>query len=181
MKFDGMRLFLTYMAAHPGKKLLFMGQEFGQFKEWAFEEGLDWMLLDYEKHKKLLEFSKELNHFYKDHPQLWEIDYGWDGFSWISSDDSANSTIAFRRMSKSGKELIGIFNFTPNEHTEYRIGVPENATYRVVFDSSLKKYGGSKQRLAGTYKASTKKPMHGFDQSIGVKLGGLNAIFIEKV
>ena len=139
------------------------------------------MLLDYEKHKKLLEFSKELNHFYKDHPQLWEIDYGWDGFSWISSDDSANSTIAFRRMSKSGKELIGIFNFTPNEHTEYRIGVPENATYRVVFDSSLKKYGGSKQRLAGTYKASTKKPMHGFDQSIGVKLGGLNAIFIEKV
>lgn len=181
MKFDGMRLFLTYMAAHPGKKLLFMGQEFGQFKEWAFEEGLDWMLLDYEKHKKLLEFSKELNHFYKDHPQLWEIDYGWDGFSWISSDDSANSTIAFRRMSKSGKELIGIFNFTPNEHAEYRIGVPENATYRVVFDSSLKKYGGSKQRLAGTYKASTKKPMHGFDQSIGVKLGGLNAIFIEKV
>ena len=181
MKFDGMRLFLAYMAAHPGKKLLFMGQEFGQFKEWAFEEGLDWMLLDYEKHKKLLEFSKELNHFYKDHPQLWEIDYGWDGFSWISSDDSANSTIAFRRMSKSGKELIGIFNFTPNEHAEYRIGVPENATYRVVFDSSLKKYGGSKQRLAGTYKASTKKPMHGFDQSIGVKLGGLNAIFIEKV
>jgi 1,4-alpha-glucan branching enzyme len=77
--------------------------------------------------------------------------------------------------------LIGIFNFTPNEHAEYRIGVPENATYRVVFDSSLKKYGGSKQRLAGTYKASTKKPMHGFDQSIGVKLGGLNAIFIEKV
>ncbi len=181
MKFDGMRLFLMYMAAHPGKKLLFMGQEFGQFKEWAFEEGLDWLLLDYEKHKKLLEFSKELNHFYKDHPQLWEIDYGWDGFSWISSDDSANSTIAFRRMSKNGKELIGIFNFTPNEHEEYRIGVPENATYKVVFDSSLKKYGGSKQRLAGTYKATAKKPMHGFEQSIGVKLGGLNAMFIEKV
>ena len=181
MKFDGMRLFLMYMAAHPGKKLLFMGQEFGQFKEWAFEEGLDWLLLDYEKHKKLLEFSKELNHFYKDHPQLWEIDYGWDGFSWISSDDSANSTIAFRRMSKSGKDLIGIFNFTPNEHSEYRIGVPENATYKVVFDSSLKKYGGKKQRLSGTYKANAKKPMHGFDQSIGIKLGGLNAIFIEKV
>lgn len=178
-KFEGMRLFLSYMTAHPGKKLLFMGQEFGQFKEWAYEDGLDWLLLDYEKHRKLLEFSKELNHFYKDHPEFWEIDYSWEGFSWISSDDNANSTIAFRRISKSGKEIIGIFNFTPNEHKEYRIGVPEPGTYKVIFDSNLKKYGGNKSRLSGTYKTA-KKPMHGFDQSIGVKLGGLNALFIEK-
>ena len=179
MKFGGMRLFLSYMAAHPGKKLLFMGQEFGQFKEWAYEDGLDWLLLDYEKHRKLLEFSKELNHFYKDHPEFWEIDYSWEGFSWISSDDNANSTIAFRRISKTGHEIIGIFNFTPNEHKEYRIGVPEAGTYKVIFDSNLKKYGGNKSRLSGTYKTA-KKPMHGFDQSIGVKLGGLNALFIEK-
>lgn len=178
-KFEGMRLFLTYMTAHPGKKLLFMGQEFGQFKEWAYKEGLDWLLLDYEKHKKLLEFTKELNHFYKDHPQLWEIDYGWEGFSWISSDDSANSTIAFRRMDKQGKEIIGIFNFTPNAHESYRIGVPEAGTYKVVFDSNLKKYGGTKPRLSGTYK-TTKKPMHGFDQSIDINLGGLNAVYLEK-
>lgn len=179
MKFEGMRLFLSYMTAHPGKKLLFMGQEFGQFKEWAYEDGLDWLLLDYEKHRKLLEFSKELNHFYKDHPEFWEIDYSWEGFSWISSDDNANSTIAFRRISKTGHEIIGIFNFTPNEHKEYRIGVPEAGTYKVIFDSNLKKYGGNKSRLSGTYKTA-KKPMHGFDQSIGVKLGGLNALFIEK-
>lgn len=180
MKFDGMRLFLSYMMAHPGKKLLFMGQEFGQFKEWAYEEGLDWLLLDYEKHKKLHDFSKELNHFYKSHPELWEIDYSWEGFSWISSDDNANSTIAFRRISKSGKEIIGVFNFTPNTHNEYRIGVPEAGTYKVIFNSNLKKYGGDKAKLSGTYKTA-KKPMHGFDQSIGVKLGGLNAVFIEKV
>ncbi len=179
MKFDGMRLFLSYMMAHPGKKLLFMGQEFGQFKEWAYEEGLDWLLLDFDKHKKLQQFSKELNHFYKAHPELWEIDYSWEGFSWISSDDNRNSTIAFRRMSKEGKEIIGIFNFTPVEHEEYRIGVPDKATYKVIFDSNLKKYGGGKARLSGTYK-SAKKPMHGFEQSIGIKLGGLNALFLEK-
>lgn len=179
MKFDGMRLFLFYMMAHPGKKLLFMGQEFGQFKEWAYEEGLDWLLLDFDKHKKLQQFSKELNHFYKAHPELWEIDYSWEGFSWISSDDNRNSTIAFRRMSKEGKEIIGIFNFTPVEHEEYRIGIPEKGTYKVIFDSNLKKYGGGKARLSGTYK-SAKKPMHGFEQSIGIKLGGLNALFLEK-
>lgn len=179
MKFEGMRLFLSYMMAHPGKKLLFMGQEFGQFKEWAYEDGLDWLLLDYEKHKKLQDFSKELNHFYLENPQFWEIDYSWEGFSWISSDDNSNSTIAFRRISKDGKEIIGVFNFTPNDHKEYRIGVPEAGTYKVIFDSNLKKYGGNKSRLSGTYKAS-KKPMHNFDYSIGLKIGGLNAIFIEK-
>jgi len=179
MKFSGMRLFLSYMMAHPGKKLLFMGQEFGQFKEWAFEEGLDWVLLEFEKHKKLQQFSKELNHFYKEHPEFWEIDYSWEGFSWISSDDNENSTIAFRRISKSGKEIIGLFNFTPVAHQEYRIGVPEKGTYKVVFDSNVKKYGGDKAKLSGAYKTA-KKPMHGFEQSIGVKLGGLNALFLEK-
>lgn len=179
MKFSGMRLFLSYMMAHPGKKLLFMGQEFGQFKEWAFEEGLDWVLLDFEKHKMLQRFSKELNHFYTEHSELWEIDYSWEGFSWISSDDNANSTIAFRRINKDGKEIIGVFNFTPVEHEEYRIGVPEKGTYKVIFDSSLKKYGGKKARLSGRYRTA-KKPMHGFDQSIGIKIGGLNALFLEK-
>ena len=181
MKFDSMRLFLSYMAAHPGKKLLFMGQEFGQFKEWAYEEGLDWLLLDFEKHKKLQRFSKELNHFYLEHPELWEIDYSWEGFSWISGDDKDNSTIAFRRIGKSGDEIIAMFNFTPVSHGEYRIGVPEKGTYKIIFDSALSKYGGGKPRLSGTYKTSSAKPMHGFAQSIGVKLGGLNAVFLKKI
>ncbi|MCD7723500.1 MAG: 1,4-alpha-glucan branching protein GlgB [Clostridiales bacterium] len=179
MKFSGIRLFLAYMFAHPGKKLLFMGQEFGQFKEWDFESGLDWLLLDYEKHRKLKEFTKELNHFYIAHPQLWEVDYDWQGFSWISSDDNANSVIAFRRMSKSGKELIALFNFTPNSHSSYRIGVPQKGVYKTIFNSELKKYGGTAARLAGTYKTAN-RPMHGFDVSIDVKLGGLSAQFIEK-
>ena len=178
MKFSGMRLFLSYMAAHPGKKLLFMGQEFGQFKEWAYEEGLDWLLLDFEKHKKLQEFTKELNHFYLDHPELWEIDYGWEGFQWISGDDKDNSVISFRRISKSGDELIALFNFTPVSHEEYRIGVPEKGTYEVVFDSDMAKYGGEKASPSGSYKTSD-IAMHGFEQSIGVKLNGLSAVFIK--
>lgn len=179
MKFDGMRLFLAYMFAHPGKKLLFMGSEFGQFIEWNYKQGLDWLLLDYEKHRQLQGFTKELNKFYKNNPALWEVDYSWDGFQWISSEDNANSIIAFRRIDKKGKELIAIFNFTPNSFNEYKIGVPENATYKVVMDTSLEKYGGTKPRLSGTYKAK-KIPMHGLDCSIGIKLNGLSAIYLEK-
>lgn len=179
MKFDGIRLFLAYMFAHPGKKLLFMGSEFGQFIEWNYKQGLDWLLLDYEKHQKLREFTKQLNKFYKATPALWEIDYSWEGFQWISSEDNANSIISFRRIDKSGKEIIAVFNFTPNSFDEYRIGVPKAGTYKVVMDTSLAKFGGTKSRISGTYK-SAKKAMHGYEQSIGLKLNGLSAIYLEK-
>lgn len=179
MKFDGMRLFLAYMFAHPGKKLLFMGSEFGQFIEWNYKQGLDWLLLDYDKHRQLQQFTREINKFYVNNPPLWEIDYSWEGFQWISSEDNANSVIAFRRIDKKGNELIAIFNFTPNSFDEYKIGVPENATYKVVMDTSLEKYGGSKSRMSGTYKAK-KIPMHSLDYSIAVKLSGLSAIYLEK-
>ncbi len=179
-KFDGMRLFLTYMMAHPGKKLLFMGSEFGQFIEWNYKQGLDWLLLDYEKHAKLQLFTKELNHFYKNHSELWEIDYSWDGFQWISSEDNCNSVIAFRRMNKKGDDIITVFNWTPNRFESYKIGVPQNGKYKVVFDTSLLKYGGNKPRLAGTYKAK-KGAMHGFDNYIDIKLNGLSAIYLKRV
>ena len=174
MKFEGMRLFLAYMFAHPGKKLLFMGSEFGQFIEWNYKQGLDWLLLDYDKHKKLLEFSRELNKFYKEHSELWEIDYSWDGFQWISSEDNCNSVIAFRRMNKAGDDLVMIFNWTPNNFGSYKIGVPNNGTYKVVFDTALKKYGGDKPKLSGTYKTKKGK-FHGFEQYIDLKLHGLSA------
>ena len=180
MKFDGIRLFLAYMFAHPGKKLLFMGSEFGQFIEWNYEQGLDWLLLDYEKHRQLHGFVKELNEFYKATPALWQVDYSWEGFQWISSEDNANSIIAFRRIDKAGKEIIAVFNFTPNSFSEYRIGVPEEGTYKVVMDTSIEKYGGTKPKLSGTYKSKA-VAMHGHDQSIGLKLNGLSAIYLVKV
>lgn len=179
MKFDGLRLFLAYMMAHPGKKLLFMGGEFGQFIEWNYKQGLDWLLLDYDKHRQTLEFSRELNKFYKEHSELWEIDYSWDGFQWISSEDNCNSVIAFRRMNKKGEELIAVFNWTPNSFDSYRIGVPKNGTYKVVFDTSLEKFGGDKHRMSGSYK-SKKGSIHGYEQHIDLKLHGLSAMFLKK-
>lgn len=179
-KFHSMRLFLTYMMAHPGKKLLFMGQEFGQFKEWAYKEGLDWLLLDYDRHKQLHNYVKELNRFYRETPALWQNDYSWDGFQWISSDDDSNSVIAFRRIDNTGKEVIAVFNFTPVEHPSYKIGVPLPGTYKTVLDSGLKKFGGAKARASGTYRSRT-GPMHGQEQHIDLKLDGLSAIYLERV
>lgn len=180
MKFDGMRLFLAYMMAHPGKKLLFMGSEFGQFIEWNYKQGLDWLLLDYDKHRQLQGFTRELNNFYNEHSELWEIDYSWEGFQWISSEDNCNSVIAFRRINSKGEEIIAVFNWTPNNFTSYKIGVPEKGTYKVLLDTSLAKYGGDKSRKDNAYKTKA-QPIHGYEQNIDLKLHGLSALFLQKV
>ena len=180
MKFDGMRLFLAYMMAHPGKKLLFMGSEFGQFIEWNYKQGLDWLLLDYDKHRQLQSFTRELNNFYNEHSELWEIDYSWEGFQWISSEDNCNSVIAFRRINSKGEEIIAVFNWTPNNFSSYKIGVPEKGTYKVLLDTSLAKYGGDKSRKDNAYKTKA-QPIHGYEQNIDLKLHGLSALFLQKV
>lgn len=180
MKFDGMRLFLAYMMAHPGKKLLFMGSEFGQFIEWNYKQGLDWPLLDYDKHRQLQGFTRELNNFYNEHSELWEIDYSWEGFQWISSEDNCNSVIAFRRINSKGEEIIAVFNWTPNNFSSYKIGVPEKGTYKVLLDTSLAKYGGDKSRKDNAYKTKA-QPIHGYEQNIDLKLHGLSALFLQKV
>ena len=131
-------------------------------------------------HRKMLGFSKTLNKLYKDTPALWQIDYSWDGFQWISSEDNANSVIAFRRIDKSGNEIVAIFNFTPNSFDEYRIGVPNEGSYKVVLDTSLEQFGGSTIAKHPAYKTK-KKAMHGFEQSIGLKLSGLSGIYLERI
>lgn len=180
MKFDGMRLFLAYMMAHPGKKLLFMGSEFGQFIEWNYKQGLDWLLLDYDKHRQLQGFTRELNNFYNEHSELWEIDYSWEGFQWISSEDNCNSVIAFRRINSKGEEIIAVFNWTPNNFSSYKIGVPEKGTYKVLLDTSLAKYGGDKSRKDNAYRTKA-QPIHGYEQNIDLKLHGLSALFLQKI
>lgn len=177
-KFAGVRSFLGYLMAHPGKKLTFMGTEFGQFIEWNYEQGLDWLLLDFEKHRQLKNYVKELNLFYKANPSLWEVDFSWEGFEWIVSDDCDNSVIAFRRKSKDGKELIAVCNFTVVARESYRIGVPFAGTYEVVFNSDDTHFGGEGKFTKTIYK-SEKIPMHSQQNSVDLSLPGLSTIYLK--
>ena len=178
-KFAGVRAFLGYMMAHPGKKLMFMGQEFGQFIEWNYENGLDWLLLDYPKHRALQNYFKKINEFYKANPAFWQIDYSWEGFSWISSDDKDNSVIAFRRIDEKGKEIIVVCNFTNVERCDYRIGIPKKGAYKIVFNSDDVDFGGEGKGNKGKLKTESIN-MHGFEQSISLDLPPMSAIYIKK-
>ena len=179
-KFAGVRSFLGYMYAHPGKKLLFMGSEFGQFIEWKYDSGLDWLLLDYDMHKKLQSYTCALNKFYKKNAPLWEIDYGWEGFSWISSDDNTNSVIAFRRIDEKGKEIIAVSNLTTVHRSDYKIGVPVGGTYEVVFNSDDVEFGGTGKGTSGKIK-TIPVAMHGHEQSLSLELAGMSTIYIKLV
>ena len=178
-KFAGLRTFLAYTMAHPGKKLAFMGQEFAQFKEWDYQQGLDWVLLDYPAHKQAFEFSRALNHFYLENAPFWEIDFSWEGFEWISNDDYTQSIISFRRKDKQGNEIIAVCNFCPVLRENYCIGAPETGSYKEVFSTDEERFGGS-GISNGTVKANAKKPMHGFEQSISLTLPPMSVIYLKK-
>ena len=177
-KFAGVRSFLGYMMSHPGKKLLFMGCEFGQFIEWNYKQQLDWLLLDYEAHRQLKSYVSALNKFYLANSPLWEIDYSWEGFSWIVSDDSSNSVVAYIRRDKKENELIALCNFTSVTRQKYRIGVPKPGTYRVVFSSALPEFGGKGESTVGSVRAK-KKPIHGYEYSIELDIEGLSCMYIK--
>ncbi len=177
-KFAGVRSFIGYMTAHPGKKLIFMGQEFGQFIEWDYKKGLDWLLLDYEKHRQLKHYFKTINEFYKKTPAFWKIDYGWDGFYWISNDDTDNSVIAFVRKDDKEKEIICVCNFTPVRRENYKIGVKRSGTYEVLMNSDDIDFGGEGNGSHGKIK-SVKKPLHSFENSITLDLPGNSVIYLK--
>lgn len=179
-KFAGMRAFITYMMAHPGKKLMFMGTEFGQFKEWDFQSELDWGLLKYPAHQQMHGFFKEVNHFYLDNRPMWEIDFTWEGFSWIANDDYNQSVIAFRRIDRNGKEIIAVCNFQPVLREDYRIGVPIDGTYSEVFNSEAEKFGGCGVTNGTSIKAEA-EPMHGYDQSVVLTLPPMSVIYLKCV
>lgn len=173
-KFKQCKLFMAYMMAHPGKKLLFMGADFAQFREWDYENGLEWFMVDeYENHRNYLNYSKNLNHFYLDHPQFWERDFSWEGFSWISNDDFKQSIIIFRRFDKNGGEVIVVCNFVPVERKSYCFGVPYWGSYTEVFNSSS--VDGS-PCTNGTVKAVDVK-MHGFDQSVCIDIPAFSCMY----
>ena len=177
-KFAGVRVFLAYMFAHPGKKLLFMGQEFGQFIEWNFDNGLDWLLLGYESHRKLLDYVSALNRFYRARRELWSIDFDWHGFEWICHDDTSANTVSFIRRDDKGKELICVINFSPVRRTGYLVGVEQSGVYEEIFNTDEERFGGSGITNPGplhTYKA----PQHGKDRSLRLDLPPLGAVFLR--
>ncbi len=179
-KFAGLRTLFGYMMAHPGKKLLFMGGEFGQFNEWNENEELDWQLLDYEMHKKLHLFVKDLNHFYLNHQPLWELDHETHGFEWIDPNDYQQSVITFLRFSKNPNDyLIVVCNFTPIHRHLYRIGVPEQGDYEVVFSSDHFEYGGT--GVKKRYYESENIPWHNKEFSTEIILSPLTTLFIRKI
>jgi 1,4-alpha-glucan branching enzyme len=176
-KFAGVRSFLGYMMSHPGKKLLFMGSEFGQFIEWNYKQELDWLLLSYDAHRQLKNYVAELNKFYLSNAPFWEADYE-NGFAWIAGDDGNNSVLSYIRKDKSGNEIISLCNFTGVTRQKYRIGVPEEGTYRVVFSSAKPEFGGRNESTEGSVKAK-KIPMHGYDYSIELDIEGLSCMYIK--
>ena len=177
-QFAGVRAFITYMYAHPGKKLVLMGTEIGQFDEWNHEEAIQWDLLEFEKHKKLRTFFKELNKFYLDCKPLYELDTVWKGFDWIHHDDYTNSVIAFKRTDKNGDEIVSVCNFQPIRRDEYCIGVPKYGLYNEVFNSDEERFGGSGVVNGNNIKTEVMK-IHGFDQGLSLTLPPLSVIYLR--
>ena len=178
-KFANLRTLFTYMFAHPGKKLNFMGNEFGQFKEWDYKEGLEFFMTKFELHKKLQLFNKNLNMLYKKIPAFYEIEDSWDGFEWISPDEKDNNVISFKRIDKNKKELIFIANFSGNNFDRYRLGL-DSGTYKVIMCSDDKRFGGSGLLERKTFK-TTRKSAHGQKTSILIKLPKFTGMYLIKI
>jgi 1,4-alpha-glucan branching enzyme len=173
-KFDGFRTFLAYMYAHPGKKLVFMGSEFAQFDEWNNAGQLQFNLLFYDKHYKTRDYVCELNRFYLANPTLYEMDFGWQGFRWITADDKNSNIIAFVRTAEDGSELICVFNFAPVERKGYKLAVPEG-TYEEAFSTARNRFGGYEYA-----NPRTRTKVLGGRSTIRIDVPPLSAIYFKK-
>ncbi|MGM9681455.1 MAG: 1,4-alpha-glucan branching protein GlgB [Eubacteriales bacterium] len=172
-KFAGLRCFFVWQMTHPGKKMTFMGCEFGQFREWDYENQLEWFMLDYPKHAAIQTFSEELNNFYLSRKELWQVDFSWDGFSWIYADRDADNLIAFTRMDKAGHELVVVINFSAVPYRGYGIPVESDA-YRVVFNTEESRFGGNGMTYPEVLTA-------GENSMITPDLSPLSALILEPV
>ncbi|ANF97193.1 1,4-alpha-glucan branching protein GlgB [Paenibacillus bovis] len=179
-KFAGLRLLLAYQMTHPGKKLLFMGGEFGQFIEWKDQDQLDWLLLDYEMHQKAQNYTRELNQLYLNSPALWERDHDWEGYEWLNADDAQNSVITYMRKGKKPADtLLVAINFQPVPRVNYRMGVPKAGTYTEIWNSDEPRFGGTGGRTVQTA-ASEKVEWNKQENSITLNLPPLSAIILRR-
>jgi len=178
-KFANMRLFYGYMYGHPGKKLLFMGQEFGQWNEWNYDDQLNWNLFDFDAHRKLHLWLHDLNHAYVEHTSLHQVDFDWEGFQWIDIRDAERSLLSFERISKDGSRIIVLCNFTPVVHEHYRLGVTEAGSYREVLNSDSEYYGGSGVGNGGQVESES-IPCHDRPFSLQLRVPPLAVLFLQR-
>ena len=180
-KFANLRVAYGFMYGHPGKKLLFMGGEFAQFDEWSEAKSLDWHLLEFDKHREIKEYVKDLNKLYLKETAFWEYDFSWEGFEWINGFDADSSTISFiRKGKKPDNYLIFICNFTPVPRYTHRIGVPQKGKYKEILNSDSYKYGGSNVINDGEI-LSEAIEWDGRQNSIELKIPPLGMVIIKKI
>ena len=177
-KFANLRAYLGYMYAHPGKKLLFMGCEIGQFIEWNEEQELDWNLLDYESHRQHKKFVEQLNKVYKKNKPLWELDTTWDGFDWAALDDDNNNIISFFRKDKDGNSILAVSNFSSVPQQNYKIGVPNRGVYEEIFSTDSKEFGG-RGTVNGKVRTKVGK-MHGNNQYLPLNIPAFSTTYFYK-
>lgn len=178
-KFPAMRAFLAYMMTFPGKKMMFMGTEYAPFREWDYENQLEWFMLDYEKHAKMKQYVKELNLLYKRSPELWEIDDSWEGFKWIEANQEELNVISYRRIDTKGNELIVVINFSPEKREEYTVRVPRRGVYEEIFTSDNPRYGGGGVRN-GVFKAKNVKIENDFAAELKITLPAYGAVVFKR-
>jgi len=178
-KFANLRLLYGYMMGHPGKKLLFMGSEFGQWSEWNHDKSLDWHLLQYPMHAGLRQWVRDLNRLYREEPALYQIDFEPSGFEWIDCQDSQSSVISLMRRGKRREDLVVcVCNFTPLPRYRYSIGVPQGGRWIELLNSDATPYGGSGVGNAGSVMASD-RPIHGRPYSLELTLPPLGVLFLK--
>lgn len=178
-KFKNLIAGYAFMMGHPGKKLLFMGQDFAQYQEWSEARELDWYLLENPNHQAVKDFLKDMLHIYTKYPAMYEQDINWNGFEWINANDSYRSIFSFVRKSKDGKNnLLFVVNFTPVAYPEYRVGVAENRKHKLVINSESEKYLGSQKKYKKTF-TPKKKECDGRQYSIEYPLAAYGvAVFV---
>ena len=179
-KFDAYKTLMGYYMSMPGKKLLFMGGEFGQFLEWRYDDQLEWNLLDIDRHKKLKTFIKDLNDFYREHPAFWVNDQNWEGFKWINEGDNENSVFSYIRMGENPEDnVIVAANFTPIDRPVYKLGVPLDGDYEVIIHSNSTKYGGNRLIRRKKYKAKN-EPYSDMDYTIEVSIDANSVMYLMR-
>ena len=176
-KLANVRAYLSFMWAHPGKQLLFMGSEFGQPSEWSEERGLDWWILDQPVHQGLQKLVGQLNRVYTATPALWEQDNDSAGFEWIDGGNAAQNVVAFIRWSRTGEPLVGLFNFSGNPVGSYRLGLPFGGTWDEILNTDAVEFGGSGVGNYGAVEAVS-EPWGGRDSSVELTLPPLAGLWL---